>query len=429
MTPNRSRLLTVSATVLCQLSLTSCLILPQKRQVLAVNPLSAQPPALEAWHQKSTVRFLLVHGMNNHPFGEHKQGPKKGQPNLVGDETYTALVERLKTISPKALGPYAEAATHQFQDFISSYTAKNHLMEEGGTITAKDFHIIKKNGEVLGYTFRRSFKPTAGRAGHPVEFYVASWALGACVAKEKAYGSHDGQTIPGDAPDHLPAIDARRHKLNRGLKHSVVNWGLTDAALYRGAPGKDYEWAVMAAMNKLVGDLDKDGRDQTVIVTASLGSTITYNALQTLMSKKTNKDWTDEDKRKLNNLFSSQDRDTSSKVAFYMFANQYGLLTAGPAADSDLVPLAENPAETLSAVVQEAPGTDRVVPLVAFSDPDDLLTYHLPPGGKSVTVTNVYVQNNGMKLLTPFGGLTNPLAAHNTYGRNPSVLNFMSKGR
>ena len=99
----------------------------------------------------------------------------------------------------------------------------------------------------------------------------------------------------------------------------------------------------------------------------------------------------------------------------YFFANQ--------------VPLLEltNIGQTLSTQLlnwkklRESFGDRHAKPpqLVAFSDPNDLLTWHIPPID-GLILDNLYVRNTRWRFL-----IANPLAAHDNYASNKGVLRIM----
>jgi hypothetical protein len=67
--------------------------------------------------------------------------------------------------------------------------------------------------------------------------------------------------------------------------------------------------------------------------------------------------------------------------------------------------------------------------LVAFTDPNDLLSYRLRPNdpvvvGTDTKVANVITSNDA----TYFGQVENPLTAHTTYSKNPDALRVLFGG-
>jgi hypothetical protein len=180
-------------------------------------------------------------------------------------------------------------------------------------------------------------------------------------------------------------------------------------------------------------------RDRLAVVSASLGSTVAFNTMLKLINS-TPIQGTRPGKNtqeRLSDLLTKKDDDPElrgrrqPKIAFYMFANQYGMLMAGkePQRKGALEALEKT---VVKAQTEEAKVKDLPVPVMAFTDPDDLLSMPLPKPAdpERVMVRNVYVTNNRFGLVIPsFGRVTNPLAAHQGYGTNPKVLEFMLAGR
>ncbi len=432
----------------------------------------AAPPALKQWQRDGVVRFLLVHGMGDHPFGLKANG----QPELGDSPDYDTLAKHLRDLdrgepNDELKRLQRAAAKDKYDDFIRAYASAAGLRER----TAADglpasFRFIyskssdRKTGDIIGYVFRREFEPASG-SGHPVYFYASCWSIGSAVIKEKAYGSWNGlEATAGKVGEFEPIIDNPRESLNRKLKHRVVDWGLSDASLYLNAYRNGAEWAVASSMRALAEDL-RDG-ERAVVVSSSLGSTVTFNVMSKLVANESigGQQWEASPGAvtRLRRIFHpapSPDPEklkSELRIAFYMFANQYGLLTAGAfpgdaaAAAGEAAAVApvaaaraaakSGAAGTLSKTVQTAQSTmpraerprrgEAAVELVAFTDPDDLLSFAVPSSGDDfVKVTNVYVSNNKVSVAIPFvGSLANPAAAHLAYGTNPVVLKIMLDG-
>src|SRR5262249_34372975 len=195
----------------------------------------------------------------------------------------------------------------------------------------------RKSGDIIGYVFRRDFEPVAG-GGPSVYFYVSCWSIGSAVMKEQAYGSWNrSEKTAGKVGEFQKIIDTPRASLNSKVKHRVVDWGLSDASLYLHAYHDDAEWAVASSMRALAEDMHDDER--AVVVSSSLGSTVTYNVMGKLVANQPigTQRWEASATAvtRLQKMFHPQpspDPDKAGpelRIAFYMFANQYGLLTVG----------------------------------------------------------------------------------------------------
>jgi len=65
------------------------------------------------------------------------------------------------------------------------------------------------------------------------------------------------------------------------------------------------------------------------------------------------------------------------------------------------------------------------IPLISFTDPDDLLSYWVDPALHHFEVCNVIVRNKNIEYLPGVIGLVYPLSAHLDYDQNPIVIKMM----
>lgn len=213
---------------------------------------------------------------------------------------------------------------------------------------------------------------------------------------------------------------------NRALKQEILNWGLSDAVVALG-PVRAYTRLAMQASFQEAAQVDgKAPEDQTlVLVTESLGSFVVMDALRHAPPASA-----------LTEVVGRSDY-------LYFFANQFALLELGriggvepsieagePEPSALIGARREGPA---SAAPQDAKSllqnwADQAQPslrserqIIAFSDPNDALTFLVPPLD-GVTVVNVQVKNGGWFI--PFL-LTDPAAAHTGHSRNKAVLRQM----
>jgi hypothetical protein len=414
------------------LLISSCIPVPiglgfQTKEVVSKNqPKNATAPPLEDWHAKGGVHFLLVHGMNNHPFGFIDSADT---PNYLDRGSYAGLESYLrnwKGLPPEEKRRVAAVAKNsQFSDFIKTYSKR-----AGITIPDSqqlDFTPIfdSSNTSVSGYllTLRGTHS-----SGTPVTFNVVCWSILSSVRKEAIYGAWSH--APGAAEGLLSdfKLDPLRNEVNRGIRRGVVVWGLTDASLYMSSSAPEFEWCVYQGVKRVIKGMDK--KDRVAVVTASLGSTIAFNAIDKLVAgepiaKARNAGLNDADQDQLKDLFrddNGNDLTDQTRITFYMFANQFGLLGGGTAFTA------------LQSAAKNAKASERhpvPIQVVSFTDPDDLLSmpFPTPRDPRYMVAQNVYVRNNRAVLgILIAGRATNPLNAHNGYGTNPAVLDTMLKG-
>lgn len=208
---------------------------------------------------------------------------------------------------------------------------------------------------------------------------------------------------------------------NRFLKQQIMNWGLSDAVIALG-PMRSY---LKQAMDDAF-DFARQGAegDRFVVMAESLGSFAVLDAMI---------------------LNGSAVRDVFARTDdLYLFANQFALLELGRI---DGLPQASTFPQPSLAADAGSTSSDRVSPLttlrewgmvsrherdlasgqaerprqiIAFSDPNDLFTYLMPPI-PGVKVVNLFDRNATSWL----GLFENPVAAHTGHLRNRQVIKLL----
>jgi hypothetical protein len=255
--------------------------------------------------------------------------------------------------------------------------------------------------------------------GHDLEIRYLLWSPLTLAPKETVSVGDSGDLI--------------RAKLNRELKTKLINDCFADAYAYLGRPGDAVRRWVKSEVCTAIGGtlagshgcaLSRERQQQQVLFVAeSLGSAILSDALISIWETSTSQ-------RGL-----AERMDNVKQV--FLLANQLPLFTVARRTSTDTVSSARaNALDTLIDVFVAAratePKTRRLrhpAPLhfVAFTDPNDLLSYrlitgrHVPP---DILVTNVLVSND----VTYFGLLERPDAAHCGYGWNPFVIALLAEG-
>jgi hypothetical protein len=369
---------------------------------------------LQKWSEDSaqesgTIRVLLVHGMNNHPFGF-----ASGKPDLDGCASYASLQQKLSgDLTPDDRNALrAKAVKSQFDYFITRLASELEVGQEN-VADVNDFTIIPSsdNGSALGYVFTRSFG-ASGPGHRALKFYVVNWSLLACVIKEQQFGgwgNSQTNTVNKGDRDFDPALDKHRASLNKYLKRNTIDWGLSDAALYLSAAGEKFRQVVKEGIRRLQKETSL--RDRIAIVSASLGSTIALDTVSTLFGSD-----------RVRSLFTQPDKMAESRkqprAVFYMFANQFALVTVGRPRSEQVNPLIH-----LDTALKDA-GARATVQVYAFTDPNDLLSLPLNTQLDRVSICNVYVRNPGFTV----GLLMHPGDAHVNYERNSHVIGTLLNG-
>lgn len=243
----------------------------------------------------------------------------------------------------------------------------------------------------------------------------------------------------------------RRATLNSILKSQLLNDCLSDAVIYAGYRGAELQAALQNAIcASLDGTITNDtcefpetyahGDRRIVIVTESLGSRMVFDAITTLKTEAENKGET---------ALARFDAAVSPITQIFMLANQLPIFAlARPALNSSDKPIGVESSPTPSMVTAlsvlskarvrhrsrqrskgEAPTFEGQIGLVAFTDPNDLLSYRIPPGDTAIlrsgaTVTNVITSNSD----TYFWYVEDPYPAHTAYNQTNDVLRLLFGG-
>jgi hypothetical protein len=232
-----------------------------------------------------------------------------------------------------------------------------------------------------------------------------------------------------DAPN-LKALPLQGALLNRRLKHSVLDWGFTDAVLAVGPMHPILLEGIRQLVLKSV-NVGADGaragvtgplpNQEFVIVAHSLGSYLIFSALDYRpgdFSAPATQSW--------RTRFEQVLGQTSS---VYFLANQLRLLelanldaTAGANMINNLESWGRLRRQYLSSVSAAAPGDLNPPEIVAWSDPSDLLSWNVPD------LTSVRVKNLTVRNATHwFWLIANPAAAHANYATSHRIIGDMLK--
>jgi hypothetical protein len=268
--------------------------------------------------------------------------------------------------------------------------------------------------------------------GKTIEVMFLSWSP--LTASYKAALAYDSLTIDGGGV---------RATLNRELKGGLVNDCLTDVVVYGGPNGNNIRQAMNEAVCDALGGRF-DGNECNVpggaspttlaLITESLGSKLLCDAVLHIWNAANNSS----DKTAVHRLAKSL---AAAKV-MYMLSNQVPLLDAAGSVALDKT-LEPGPARAppkmhtsagdvfglLSQARRLALPTTGPMTVVAFSDPNDLLSYRIVPAHlaedlKEFRVINVLVSND----TTYFGYLERPDTAHCGYPGNPHVFGMLARG-
>ena len=432
------------------------------------HPAPGTVPPLKSYLEGSPKRtvVILVHGVGDH-CPTYGLDPKKGWLN---DTTAAAL----------GLHPTGPVSTPEVIADPDSRTAVG-IPDPGSA-----FYLTRRS-----YSYQRTDgTQTAVEVGEITWSGVTAWLKAKQLSFDITDNVPGGDSSIDTAPHVLscPEIAAgpypfARQVLNKSLKEQLLDLALSDAILYAGTYGAKLEHGLAEMLCRLVSDGHYDQNDwcrwrdvsdaalssRFVFMTHSLGSRIVYDTLIDLAGQAPT--------RAGGSVF--DDKDAVVKVrsivantsAVYMFANQLPLLglanvpitrrsdqdpnnylqilslpdIAGPlpeqqppapprqsAPASDLC--TENRIACLAALKHESAASLREAPgrldIMAFSDPNDLLSWPIPRWYLQDTETlNLQITNITLQNAFHWLGLVEwPTSAHDDYMTNSTVWKVVKCG-
>lgn len=256
----------------------------------------------------------------------------------------------------------------------------------------------------------------------PVRFHALVWSP--MTAPLKRQLDYDNTGAPSDcAAAGAGECKPRRARLNGYVKDHLLNDCLSDAVIYEGASHDAIRDAMVESIARIV-ESNPNGDRTLAVVAESLGSKILFDALSSMLESRQprTRELGLQASRRLGLLF--------------MAANQLPILglaeqgiehrpdTRGAAAADALQRFLD-----LRRRQAGAPRAESIARLavVAFTDPNDLLSYRLLPAryaAPDVAVADVLVSNDTSWL----GMIENPVSAHLDYLANPDVGDLIACG-
>lgn len=217
------------------------------------------------------------------------------------------------------------------------------------------------------------------------------------------------------------AFPGKRASLNAKAKDGLLDDCLPDALIYQGKGGEEMQQRMREAI--MGATENADPRTPLIVISESLGSKILFDTLLAMIK--------DKDQR----AAQAARRDLERMAYLIMAANQIPLLQTAEQipAPGERLTMQAPPPDSLQVLLLErekmskdrrGPAIDALT-LIAFTDPNDLLSYTLPPERyPGAIVHNVLVSNDR----TYFGLFENPAKAHLDYLSNPDVGSLISCG-
>lgn len=254
-------------------------------------------------------------------------------------------------------------------------------------------------------------------AGGTVRFHALLWSP--LTAPFKRQLDYDHRAEANDCARERECRP-RRALLNGMAKDWLLDDCLADVVIYQGAAGAAIRAAMAdAVMRVLATRPEADG--PLVVVAESLGSKMLFDALSGMLesSRPQARALGRQAARRLGLLFMA-----GNQLPILGLGEQApgAGLAAGPGADA---------LQRFLALRRRQPddraGSFARLHLVAFNDPNDLLSYRLLPAryaAEDVAVTDVLVSNDA----SWFGLIENPVSAHLDYLANPAVGALLACG-
>jgi hypothetical protein len=251
------------------------------------------------------------------------------------------------------------------------------------------------------------------------------------------------QALDFDAPgtDRATSFPYQRAVLNGALKTKLINDCLSDAVVYGGQHGDPIRAAMKQAVCRELGGKPVEGQpcdftgaeaDRPIaVVTESLGSKILFDAARAIY---------EETRRATGERMAMAHRFASVQL-IYLMANQIPLLDIASPLPPEFSEVAEDDAPAGSSLghmigmvhrAQNAMPPDRLAEMarptvVAFTDPNDLLSYRLIPSVLDVARARL-INVIGSNSTTWLGFLERPDAAHCGYTWNATVIGLIARG-
>lgn len=295
---------------------------------------------------------------------------------------------------------------------------RHALLQQAIAIGSSTRNVVYGPERAARVTFNHSV------SGHSLELRFLVWSPLAAGAKIAIGLDHND--------------DLKRASLNRDFKKGLIDDCFSDAVIYTGTAGNPTRsWIRSEVCDALGGDIsgagrclidDSKPRRKTVLVAESLGSKMLSDAIVSIWQTAT----------------ASQQPRIAQRLGdvqmVFLLANQIPLLNAATYSQGTARIAADKSAEVASGSLLDVFASARApkirtlitepsspIRFVAFTDPNDLLSYRLFPKAylpEDMKITNVIVSNDQ----TYLGLLERPDTAHCGYGWNPAVIATVAEG-
>jgi hypothetical protein len=292
-----------------------------------------------------------------------------------------------------------------------------NLSRELGLALAEAPRLLSLTSSLGVTNWLREFRYQSG--SKVIQFHELTWTPTTFPLKVRAF-------------DYDRRLASERVLLNRSLKHDVMDEGLGDALLYLNPSFREKMQEPIRQAIDLVAQ-QTHTNDNIVLIASSLGSKMTFDTVDQLVTSSTN-----------TNAVHFSERTTD----IIMLANQISLLSL--ATDTDLFATV-HPERSLPRFLEHSrklknarrqrmeqhaesfPTNEITINVVAATDPNDLLSYpvstnNVPANDVTnqvrIVVSNIYKYNASAFL----GVFEHPLWAHTHYDQNSWLVKRLVRG-
>ncbi|GEM_PF-619227 len=436
------------------------------RRVIGAVSSEKRPRATTA-QDRSDIRGLTQHSQLSASRVMDSNRPRTATPNPARSWVRLLVVSLVSTVTlTGCLRPYSKSVfdppTAQFPGITSQWHGKSNsdirVLFVHGICTHDEKNWITDGWDqvITGYFPSVTMPPAQTSQVGQVQIVDQEYQIGANRISGRyliwSALTKDDKTklLYDDRPTDNPAgqFKWKRAKLNGELKASLLNDCLADAVIYAGYRGAEIQTAMQNAICAALDGMTSNntctfpatyghGSRRIVIVTESLGSRMVFDAISALKIEAERK-----------GTLAAFDEAVSPITQIYMLANQLPILalakpTLMQAASTDSSASKTPSMATALSVLSESrarherkrendpqlKATEPKLSIVAFTDPNDLLSYRLQPNdpavvGANTRVVNVITSND----YSYFGLVENPLTAHEGYDLNKDALRLLFGG-
>jgi hypothetical protein len=275
-----------------------------------------------------------------------------------------------------------------------------------------------------------------GPRGQDINVYILTWSPLTRALKKRFLGY--------DWMDK--SLVADRLPLNHGMKELLFDKSLSDALLYAGPFRSQMQYSVQQALCLMMREhrvqnnvctlaesfLGETNFEQIVVIAQGLGGTMVFQTVEALYQHA--HDLTDE--RRTDQFARAAARFAADTTTMFMLANPWPLLSLG---DMDVrAPRRfHSSIESFIRLRYEQRRKNHIpeaIQIVAFSDPNDVLSYPIPESGvddlpeelrDQVLFSNVLLTIADVWF---FGTLADPVKSHTGYAQDPTVIKLIGCG-